>query len=330
MTKITPEIIQIKMPMPLEDESLSHTNAYLIRGTDGFLLVDSGWNTDKSLDALEECLAEFGANISDISQIVLTHVHPDHYGMAGRVKKLSGATTFMHEIEIGFITPRYISMDELLHQTDNMLVANGVPHDVMVRLRDATVGLEQYIDTTFPDVPLHHGEIITHDPYTFHVVWTPGHSPGHICLYEPEKKILLSGDHILPTITPNISVNPLSLDNPLGRYIQSLQEVRQLDIDLVLPGHDEPFNGLKERIDEIIRHHDQRNQQILTAMAGNARTGSEVAGEIPWGSGSTLLDLPDFHKRMAIFETLSHLEMMATDDILDRFSQNDIIYYKRR
>jgi glyoxylase-like metal-dependent hydrolase (beta-lactamase superfamily II) len=327
MTEVTSGIHWIKLPMPTEGSSLAYINVYLIRGNQGYLLVDSGWNTDESFNALKKDLAEIGADIKDISQIVVTHVHPDHYGMAGRIKKLSGATIAMHHIEKEFIEPRYVSMEELLHQTDRMLIANGVPHNEMVALRDATVGLEQYAVPTLPDKTFHDGETVTTGMFTFRVVWTPGHSSGHICLYEPEKKVLLSGDHILPKITPNIGVHPQSIENPLGRYLKSLQEVRELNVELTLPGHDKPFTRLRPRIDEIIRHHHHRNQEILESIAFKPRTAFQIAKVISWGDSSKWQDLPPFHKRMAIFETLAHLEMMAAESRINKLPRGGIIYY---
>ena len=330
MTEITPGIHWIKMPMSVEDMTLSNINIYLIEGTKGYLLVDSGWNTDKSFTTLHNYLVKIGVSFEDITQIVVTHIHPDHYGMAGRIKKLSGATIAMHHLEKGFIEPRYVHMEELLQQTARLLIANGVPRDFTDSLRDATVGLEQFIVPTFPDITLHDGETISTGEFTFRVIWTPGHSTGHICLYEPEQKVLLSGDHILPKITPNIGVNPQSIENPLGRYIKSLQEVRQLDVKLTLPGHDEPFTRLVTRIDEIIRHHGHRNMEILEAIGYRTKTAYQIAQQISWGDHNEWQDLPPFHQRMAIFETMSHLEMMAADNRVDKLPRDNIIYYGQK
>jgi glyoxylase-like metal-dependent hydrolase (beta-lactamase superfamily II) len=330
MPEIVPGIHWIKMPISLEESTLSHVNVYLIESDKGYLLVDSGWNTDKSFATLHNYLLKIGAVFEDIKQIVVTHVHPDHYGMAGRIKKLSGATIAMHHLEKGFIRSRYVSMEELLYQTDRMLIANGVPRDFADKLRDATLGLENYIVPTLPDITLHDGEIIRTGKFTFRVIWTPGHSSGHICLYEPEAKILLSGDHILPKITPNISFNPQSIENPLGRYLKSLREIRQLDIRLTLPGHDRPFTRLVPRIDEIIRHHDRRNAEILEVMGDGTRTAYQIAQRISWGDNSDWQDLPPFHQRMAIFETLAHLEMMAAADRVDKLPRRGIIHYAQK
>jgi glyoxylase-like metal-dependent hydrolase (beta-lactamase superfamily II) len=327
VSEITAGIHWIKMPISLEESTLSHINVYLIEGEKGYLLVDSGWNTDKSFATLHNYLLKIGTGFGDIKQIVVTHVHPDHYGMAGRIKKLSGATIAMHNLEKSFIRPRYISMEELLHQTDRMLIANGVPRDFADILRDATLGLEQYIIPILPDITLHDGETISTGRFTFRVIWTPGHSSGHICLYEPGAKILLSGDHILPKITPNISLNPQSIENPLGRYIKSLREIKQLDIKLTLPGHERPFTRLVPRIDEIIRHHGERNAEILEVMGSATRTAYHIAQRISWGDDGAWRDLPPFHQRMAIFETLAHLEMMAAEDRVDKLPRRGVVFY---
>jgi len=327
MPEVFPGIRWLQLPITMEQSNLAYINVYLIEGSKGYLLVDSGWNTDESFAALHNTLIKNGISFQDIKQILVTHVHPDHYGMAGRIKALSGASLVMHHIEKDFIEPRYVSMEPLLLQTDRMLVANGVPEDEMVRLRDATVGLENYVVPTLPDKTLHDGEIITTGKFTFRVIWTPGHSSGHICLYEPDKKVLLSGDHILPKITPNISVHPQSIENPLGRYLKSLREMRKLDAALTLPGHDEPFTNLQKRIDEIIHHHDVRNREITESIGASRKTAYQVAKEITWGNHSSWQDLPDFHRRMAIFETLAHLEMMATDNVLNKLPGKNVTAY---
>jgi glyoxylase-like metal-dependent hydrolase (beta-lactamase superfamily II) len=327
MSEIIPGVHWIKLPINMEDSTLDGINVYLIKGDKGYILVDTGWNTDESFSTLHNYLVKIGVSFEDIKQIVVTHVHPDHYGAAGRIKKLSGATIAMHDIEKGFIDSRYVSMEELLHQTDRMMVANGVPEREMIELRDATVGLEQFIVPAMPDIILHDSDIISNGTFTFRAVWTPGHSSGHICLYEPEKKILISGDHVLPKITPNISVNPQSIENPLGRYIQSLMELKKLDVEMVLPGHDQPFNHFRTRIDEITRHHAHRNLEILEKILFRAKTAYGIAREISWGENNSWQDLPPFHQRMAIFETLAHLEMMAAESRIDKMPKGGIIYY---
>jgi glyoxylase-like metal-dependent hydrolase (beta-lactamase superfamily II) len=329
MTEITPGIYWFKMPMPTDEAGLDYTNAYLIRGASGYLLVDVGWNTDAGFATLQKGMAAIGADVKEISQILVTHVHPDHYGMAGRIKKLSGASLAMHHIEEGFINSRYISMEGLINQIDRLLEANGVPAKIISTLSNATVGLERYVVTAYPDITLHDGETVTTGEFNFNVIWTPGHSSGHICLYEPEKKIFLSGDHILPSITPNVSVHPQAIENPLGRYLNSLKELKRLEVALVLPGHEKPFTNFRERIEEILQHHEQRNGEILVALGNRPGTSFQVAQEVRWGQEGSWHSLPDFHKRIAVLETLAHLEMMAADGRVDRLPGNEIMLFQK-
>jgi glyoxylase-like metal-dependent hydrolase (beta-lactamase superfamily II) len=330
MLEIIPGIHWLKLPITMENSDLDSVNAYLIEGSKGCLLVDAGWNTDESFTTLHNSLVKNGFAFNNIKQILVTHVHPDHYGMAGRIKELSGAELIMHHLEKDFIEPRYVNMEPILYQTDLMMRNNGVPEDEIPNLRDATLGLESYVVTAMPDRTVRDGEIISTGDFNFRVIWTPGHSSGHLCLYEPDKKILLSGDHILPKITPNVSVHPQSIENPLGRYLKSLKEMRDLDVVRVLPGHDAPFNNHKERIDEIIHHHDIRNQQILEAIGEKRRTAYQVAQQIPWGDNGRFKDLPDFHKRMAVFETLAHLQMLASERKLNPLPSKNVTAYSRK
>lgn len=327
MTEISPDLYWIRSPISLADIRLTHVNNYLISDGHGFLLVDTGWDTEDAFSTLTGYMKNIGADIRDISRIVVTHVHPDHYGMAGHIKEISGAEILMHDIEKQAINPRYIEMTRLLAQTDRMLIESGVPHDLMEKLRDATLNLVDFITPVYPDTTIDRGAEVTVGKHRFQVLWTPGHASGHICLYEPERKILLSGDHILPTITPNISVNPLSLPNPLGSYLESLSEVRKLAIDLTLPGHDRPFRYVHRRIDAIIAHHEERNREILAAMGEHQETPYHIAVRIPWGNKARFDDLPYFHQRMAVFETLAHLEMMVERGKVEKSTRDGIIYF---
>jgi glyoxylase-like metal-dependent hydrolase (beta-lactamase superfamily II) len=330
MQEIIPGIYWIKLPMPDDDAGLDFVNAYVIKGTNGYLLVDAGWSTSASLAALKNGMAQIGADIKDISQIIVTHVHPDHYGMAGRVKKLSGATLAMHQIEKDFIDSRYVSMEVLINQIDQLLLANGVPQKMIASLSQATVGLTQYVVIAYPDILLHDAQMVTTGLFNFKIIWTPGHSSGHICLYEPDKKIIISGDHVLPSITPNVSVHPQAIENPLGRYYDSLNELKKLDVELSLPGHEEPFKDFSKRIDKILKHHEQRNGEILKALGEDRpRTSFQIAQEVSWGFHGTWQSLPNFHKRMAILETLAHLQMMAGKGQVDRLPGDDIMLFRK-
>lgn len=331
MIEVFPGIRWLKLPIAMEHNDLSHVNIYLIEDKNGFTMIDTGWNTDTSFSVLHNALIKSGHNFQSIKQILITHIHPDHYGMAGRLRDLSGAPILMHQMEKELINSRYVNMSELLQKTDTMMINNGVPEEEMVELRNASLDILNYVVPAVPDRTLHSGDVISAGNFKFYVLWTPGHSSGHICLLEPAKKILISGDHILPKITPNISIHPQSIDNPLGRYMQNLEEIRAIDIEMVLPGHDAPFQHLKMRINEILGHHRERHQEILNIIAEKPHTVYDIAHSIRWGShNGTWQDLPPFHKRMAVFETLAHLEMLAADSRVDKMPKKGIIYYRQR
>jgi glyoxylase-like metal-dependent hydrolase (beta-lactamase superfamily II) len=334
MVEVIPGIYQIKLPLPTPDILLGYINTYLIQGNNEYLLIDTGWDTEEALNSLERQLAEIGAGFRDISHIVLTHIHPDHYGLAGRLKQLSQAKLALHYREKDLIESRYVDMNSLLQQMAHWLYTNGVATNELPELQTASLGVRKFVTPVFPDITLHGNEVISIGSFNFKVLWTPGHSPGHISLYEPTQRLLISGDQILPTITPNIGLHPQSDSNPLGDYLNSLNQLSQLDINLVLPGHENPFTGLKQRIKELMWHHERRKSEILEIMKDESRTGYQIATEVTWvtdiiANGVAWMSLTPLDKRLAIMETLAHLELMRFNGKIDKFSKNSTIYYKR-
>ena len=329
--KVILGIHRLKIPIP--ETSLQYVNVYLIEGTNGYLLVDTGWDNSTAFGSLKRQLDEIGIGFKDISQILVTHIHPDHYGLVGRLKQLSGAEFALHVEEQKMIDARYINMSDLLQRMADWLWVNGVPAREIPKLQKASLPVAKYVAPTHPDIVLHDGETYSTGVFDFQVVWTPGHSQGHICLYEPTRKILLSGDHILPTITPNIGLHPQSGENPLGDFIDSLNKIEQLAIELILPGHENPFTGIKSRVKKLMQHHHQRISNILETMEAKAKTAYQIAKGITWLpdiGGVSLQNLPPLHKRLAILETLSHLEFMRANGEVDKFSADGVIYYRRR
>jgi glyoxylase-like metal-dependent hydrolase (beta-lactamase superfamily II) len=201
---------------------------------------------------LKNGLKDLGIALTDIHTIFVTHVHPDHFGLAGRIRHISPNTKFLtHQMEADLIEERYIKFSELQQKMEVMLKRHGVPPPQLSKLGSSSMPTIEYVRITFPDRTLYGGEIIETGRYELEVIWTPGHSIGHACLYERRHELLFSGDHVLPHITPNVSYHVQSGDNPLGDYLNALHKLENLPAAKILPGHEDVFEDLPGRIKEI-------------------------------------------------------------------------------
>ena len=349
MIEIIPGIYQLQLPLPFTPigdmalgESLSQTNVYLIRGSAGWLLVDAGWNDPKNLKIIENDLQEIGIVFKDISQIVITHSHLDHFGLAGELQEISGAKLYLHQRERRFIEPKGVKGETILKEMKEWLYKNGTPVDETAKLQRLPDGEIHFISPVFPDVVSFTGKIGSPDIFfsggeridtgffRFEVLWTPGHSPGHICLYERAKKVLISGDHILATITPEIGLNPFSGLHPLEDYIKSLNSLKRLDVELVLPAHEDYFTDLGKRIDELIRHHEGRKGEILKVLMNKPELAYNIAMKIPWmpaKGGKPWERLDHWGHRMALMETLAHLNLLQEEGKVGKMDKDDFEFY---
>jgi glyoxylase-like metal-dependent hydrolase (beta-lactamase superfamily II) len=328
VTQIVAGIYQLKVPIP--DNPLENTNIYLIQGDKNYTLIDTGWDSDTAFNSVNRQLAEVGVGLPDIGQIIITHAHFDHFGLVGRIKQASGAKLYIHNLEKEVFRTRYTVSEEFLHQIELWFIKNGVPADIIAAVHTPISGFRKPVPAV-PDVLLNGDETIASGKFNLKVIWTPGHSPGHICLYEPAQKVLFSGDHVLPVITPNISLTPTMTADPLGDYINSLLIVKKLAVELVLPAHENIFRNLPRRVDEIIHHHEIRSAEILKAMDGQEMTAYQIAHLVTWmpeQGGVDYTDLKPIAKLTAVSETLAHLKAMSTAKKVSSVTHNDIVYYQ--
>jgi len=317
----------LKVPIP--DNPLENLNCYIIEGKNGWLMVDTGWFTDEAFSALGYGLSELELKFTDIATIIVTHIHPDHFGLAGKIKQVSPKTELlMHRFEFDMIDSRYIKFSNLQDAMTVILGHHGVPASGLPAMGSASMPALKYVMVTFPDRTLYGGETISTGIYDLEVIWTPGHAMGHICLYEPKNRLLFSGDHILPTITSNISYHVQSGDNPLGDYIGALHKLEHISVSRVLPAHEDVFTDLRSRINELIIHHDERKDEIRQAIADKPLNAYEISSYISWNTeGSTWEQLPPLHKRAAVTETIAHLECMRWEGGVKRITEGDSILY---
>ncbi len=301
---------QLKVPVP--NNPIGYTLPYLFEVPGGATIVDPGWDAPESVESLQSQLAELGLSFADIRQVIVTHIHPDHYGMAARVKEASGCEVLVHEKDVEFLRWRqreFPSMD-----INGWFERHGMPAIPM----PASVGgrMGRWGDAAEPDRTMTDGERLNVGSFVLDVMWTPGHSPGHACFYEEKLELLLTGDHVLPTISPNVGQWPGSDSNPLGDYLASLERLRGLSVKRVLPAHEYDFEDLDARLDGLLEHHDARLQEVIDAMEGGATTGYEVARGIKWSIGH-FDGFDPMTRRAAMTETMAHLEHLMREGRID-------------
>ena len=216
MKEILPGIYQITLT--LSGFNPGSINVYLIRDNNKYTIVDTGWDSPPSVQALETQLAEQSICFTDIDRVVITHCHIDHLGMIGRFKQSHNAKIYLHEAEIPLIKVRFRDGDQFIPMTDKFLKSHGVPEE---ELTPPEVQIPNILHLAEPDILLKGGERIHIGEYDFTVIDTPGHTPGHISLFERGKKFLLSGDVLLPTIATNAALHIQHTQNPLQKYISS-------------------------------------------------------------------------------------------------------------
>ncbi|HET6952518.1 MAG TPA: MBL fold metallo-hydrolase [Acidimicrobiales bacterium] len=294
--------------MPLPNSSLRYVFVYVFETDRGVYLVDAGWNTDEAYAALDAGLATAGYTMADVRGVLVTHVHPDHYGLAGRIREASGAWISLHPADAALIRDRYVEPTDLLERVGAMLRRMGAPPDEVTTLQNAAMPVRPLVDPVLPDVLLDDGERPDVPGWDLSAIWTPGHTPGHLCFWEPGHELLLTGDHVLPRITPNISFHPQAGDDPLGDFLRALDKLDAYEPVEVLPAHEHRFVGLHRRIDELRRHHVERFREVLVAIRHGRTTAWDIAARMSWSRPWD--EIEGFMRRAAVGEALAHLRAL--------------------
>lgn len=306
--RVRPGLWSIPVPMP--DSPLRYVLVYALELDDGLGLIDAGWDTPEAWQALNDGLAIAGADVADVRAVVVTHIHPDHYGLAGRVREASGAWIGLHPADAALLVGRYVETDQMIASMTDLLEVSGVPSDLAPDLAGSSMQIRSFVRMVPPDRLIEHDEIVELKGWDLRAVWTPGHSPGHLCFHSPSRRLLLSGDHVLPRISPNISVHSQQIVNPLADYLESLSLVEHLECDEVLPGHEWRFSGLDDRVEQLRVHHRARLDEILSALHTGPLTCWELTTRLTWSrplEGST-----PWLQRAASGETLAHLVLLES------------------
>ncbi len=300
MDLVAEGIRRIAAPIPYP---MKYVNLYLLED-DGLVLVDSALDTTAARTAIEEGLADRGAAPGDLDAVVLTHHHPDHYGLAGWFED-AGVPVYMLDVAIERDHAWWSRFEPWLEQSSAHFREHGMPEAFIADLREVMEATRRRIRP--PRAPL----ALTADrrarPFgrRYAVHWTPGHADGHLVLLR-EDGVLIAGDAILDRITPNVGKWVGSRPDPLGDFLNSLKRLRELEPERALVGHYGPaIEDVPARIAEIERHHEERLRELERALAAGPRTAWELSLVLFPQTG-----LSTAQRRFAWAETLAHLVHM--------------------
>ncbi|MFC5821462.1 MBL fold metallo-hydrolase [Nonomuraea harbinensis] len=304
--RVRPGLWSIPVPIPINP--LRYVLVYALELADGVAIIDAGWDTDEAYEALTAGLGVAGYTIADVKAVLVTHIHPDHYGLAGRVREASGAWIGLHPADAGLLRERYDEefIDALVAKERAQLLRCGVPASTVDELAGASMMIRTFVTMAAPDRLIEDGDRLDLSGWDLRAVWTPGHSPGHLCFAESSRKLLFTGDHVLPRITSAVAVHPQSAPNPLADYLDALAALRAFDVEEVLPAHEYRFLELAGRVDYVMEHHRERLAEIEEVVSGtDGVTCWDVATKLTWSRPWE--SIPSFMRRAAGNETLAHL-----------------------
>ena len=337
ISEVAPGIVRMQLPIKLP--GLGHVNCYALEDENGFALVDPGLPGEEPWNALVERLGQAGIPMARIHSVIVTHSHPDHFGGAARLREASGADVVSHksfrlmwQVDDDGPDPQQLADGAAEGEAEGALkrfmspmgrkqpwggmyqpMGNAEQEQMRSRMNDPRA-------VPTPTRKLEDAQVVRFARRDWVAVHTPGHTPDHLCLYDPIEGVVLSGDHVLPTITPHISGFG-NVDNPLDEFLASLDRMDTLEgVRCVLPAHGDPFTNLSDRVDHIRRHHVERLQRLLDASKALGRRASvnelmqHLFSERAWGS-------------MAESETFAHLEHLRLQGLTDSAWHDDLLWY---
>ncbi|WP_328469004.1 MBL fold metallo-hydrolase [Actinoplanes sp. NBC_00393] len=297
----------IPFPSPL-----AYSFSYTLRYPAGLVVVDLGWNSDDAWEAFCQGLTRAGGSLDEVIGVVATHAHPDHYGLAPRIRENAGAWIGTHPAERAQIRVDESERRERVTAIGHWLQECGVPAAVRADLRDELTRLDAVLPSAAPDILLADGAKVPGTQGRLVALHTPGHTPGSVCFHETERDLIFTGDHVLPKVTPNVARRPGSDPDPLHDFMFSLGRLRELPDSLTaLPGHEWPFDRLTDRLDAIGAHHHSRLAEIEQAVHQGGCTVWEVAQAVTWAR--PFRDFTPRSLRSALAETYAHLVRLTND-----------------
>jgi glyoxylase-like metal-dependent hydrolase (beta-lactamase superfamily II) len=316
--QIADSLYMITLPMPFR---LEHVHVFVLIHDGSLALFDTGMNTPDTFSKLEEALERIGKSVHDIDRIFLTHYHTDHCGMAGRLKEISGAS--IHMSRIGSTIIEIQKNEELvINRIKDFYISHGLSEKAIDTLITFFRGFRKVTVPFKADVLLDPPHVINLGSSVIEVLPTPGHTRGHVSYFFPKEGLLLSGDHVLPEITPNLSPDLFCPDfHPLESFLESLKMIGNLPVVKVYPAHGDPFSNLKGRVEEIREHHRERKGLAFDSIKKGPKTSFQASLDI-FGH-----DLPEFDRFLAINETYVHLLELQKEGAIKEEKRGRFLLY---
>ncbi|MFE7858321.1 MBL fold metallo-hydrolase [Streptomyces sp. NPDC057403] len=313
-------IRSVRVPIP--DNPLGHTLVYVVDTDRGPVLIDTGWDDPDAWSVLAEGLRACGTDASHIHGVVITHHHPDHHGLSGKVREASGAWVAMHAADTAIVRrTRETRPGRWFTYMTAKLTAAGAPEEHIAPLRDPAPRAKlPGFSPALPDREIVPGELLDLPGRRLRAIWTPGHTPGHVCLHLEEEHPsrlpghgrLFSGDHLLPEITPHIGLyedpDDATVTDPLGDYLDSLERIGRLAPAEVLPAHQHAFTDGPSRVRELLAHHEERLTGILGLLAAPL-TPWQLAERMEWNRPWE--QIPYGSRNIAVSEAEAHLRRLV-------------------
>ncbi len=319
-------IHRLAIPTPF---MVGRVNAYLIEDTP-LTLVDSGPNSAKALDELEQALARRGHAVEDIELLVITHQHMDHFGLASILARRSGA-------EVAALDRLAPFLASYGHQTDledrfaeRLMLRHGIPPEIVTALRAVSAGFRAWGSAVEVTRPLTDGSVLQLRDRALRVLHRPGHSPSDTVFVDESRAMMLAADHLIAHISSNpLLARPLDADEEyteprpqaLITYMESLERTRAMELSLVLPGHGRPITDHAALIDERFRMHARRAEKMLRLIASEPRTAHEIAQEM-WGNVAVT------QAYLTLSEVLGHVDLLLRDGAVVEEEREGVVRFR--
>jgi glyoxylase-like metal-dependent hydrolase (beta-lactamase superfamily II) len=313
-----------QLTIPMSRNPLGKTYSYLL--IESKTLIDTGVPTEEAYLGLREQLRKNSLEPQDIENVIITHLHNDHIGLAERLREYGA------EIWAGAAAEKRQEqrMEEWANLYENTL--NELDLFGGSKFKQNITKRRYIFKSDVKPIPidkyLKDGEKITLDDIELKIIWTPGHCYEHICLLDQVRRILFSGDHVLPRITSHVSLHSYQDHDPLNEYLTSLTKIEELDVDMVFPGHEWIFKDLKSRVQQLYKHHKNRLNEVKATLEDGPKTVYDIGRRVHWDS-RPWPEMSFWTKRMAAAETYAHLRYLRNKGEIKENLEESTLYFSR-